>query len=80
MIKTLEVALGLIAPSQTNPAGVLVPTIEPGQVIATGYYTDPNTGQLYYYDAPLEQWYYYAAGYIYPLGISWQPSPSPKID
>ena len=26
MIKTLEVALGLIAPSQVNPAGVLVLT------------------------------------------------------
>lgn len=80
MIKTLDVSLGLVAPSQVNPAEVLVPTIEPGQVVATGYYTDPTTGQLYYYNAPLEQWYYYAAGLYYPLGISWQPSPSPKID
>lgn len=80
MIKTLDVSLGLIAPSQVDPPGVLVPTISPEQVIATGYYTDPVTGQLYYYDAIDDQWYYYAAGYIYPLGISWKPSPSPKID
>ncbi|MBA7506496.1 hypothetical protein ES706_05187 [subsurface metagenome] len=70
MIKALEVTLGQIG----------VPVVEPGQVLATGYYTEQTTGQLYYYDAEADQWYYYAAGYLYPLAVSWTPSPSPKID
>ena len=71
MIKTLEVSLGQVG----------VPVVTPGQVLATGYYTEQTSGQLYYYDAPNDQWYYVtAAGYIYPLSISWAPSPSAKID
>lgn len=80
MIKTLDLSLGQVGVAQLDPPGIAVPTLAPGQVLATGYYTDPATGIQYYYDAPLDQWYYYAAGYIYPLGISWKPSPSPKID
>ena len=79
-IKTLDVSLGLIKAAQVDPPGVAVPTISPGQVLASGYYTDPTTGQVYYYNAYLDQWYYYAAGYLYPLSISWQASPSAKID
>ncbi|GAI69638.1 unnamed protein product [marine sediment metagenome] len=56
-----------------------MPDVAPG-VYATGYYTDEVTGQQYYYNAPLDQWYYYAAGLLYPLGISWQPSPSPIVN
>ena len=56
-----------------------VPELATGQVLATGWYVDLITGQYYYYDAISAQWYYYAAGYIYPLAISWQPSPSPKL-
>lgn len=74
MIKTLEVSLGEVS----NPIGV--PVVEPGVVLASGYYTEQTTQQLYYYDATDDQWYYYAAGLLYPLAISWTPSPSPKID
>jgi len=80
MIKTLNVSLGVLGLSQVDPPGIAVPTLAPGEVLASGYYTDPTTGQQYYYDASLGQWYYYAAGYLYPLAISWKPSPSPKID
>ncbi|MBA7624874.1 hypothetical protein ES703_32288 [subsurface metagenome] len=79
MIKTLNVTLGQIGVAQQNPLGIAVPGVAPG-VYATGYYTDPATGQVYYYNASLEQWYYLAAGLYYPLGISWQPSPSPIIN
>jgi len=79
MIKTLEVVLGGIEAAQLNPLGIAVPDVAPG-VYATGYYTDDVTGQQYYYDAPNDQWYYSAAGIIYPLAISWKPSPSPKIN
>lgn len=79
-IKTLDLSLGLIKAAQVDPPGVAVPTLAPGQVLASGYYTDPATGQVYYYNATLDQWYYLAAGYLYALGISWQASPSAKID
>lgn len=81
MIKTLEVSLGQVGVlSLLDPPQVGVPVVEPGVVLASGYYTEQTTGQLYYYDAVNDQWYYYAAGYIYPLSISWVASPSPKID
>lgn len=82
MIKTLEVSLGQVGElSLLDPPTIGVPVVEPGQVLATGYYTEQTTGQLYYYDADKDQWYYVtAAGYIYPLAISWKPSPTVKID
>ncbi|GAJ03713.1 unnamed protein product, partial [marine sediment metagenome] len=81
MIKTLEVSLGQVGElSLPDPPQVGVPVVAPGQVLASGYYTEQTTGQLYYYDAVNDQWYYYAAGLLYPLAISWKPSPSPKID
>ncbi|GAH98036.1 unnamed protein product [marine sediment metagenome] len=82
MIKTLEVSLGEVGElSLLNPSQVGVPVVEPGVVLATGYYTEQTTQQLYYYDAVNDQWYYVtAAGLLYPLAISWKPSPSPKID
>lgn len=80
MIKILEVPLGRIGAAQLDPSGIGVPVIEAGQVMTTGYYTDTVTGQQYYYNATLDQWYYSAAGLLYPLGISWRPSPSPKIE
>ena len=81
MIKTLNVSLGQIGVAQQNPLGIGVPVIPAGEIYATGYYTDESTGIVYYYDAPLDQWYYYAAGLIYPLSEhSWLPSPSPMID
>ena len=79
MIKTLEVSLGVIEAAQLNPSGIAIPDITQ-EIYATGYYADPLTGTEYYYDAPLDQWYYYVAGYIYPLAISWQPSPVAKIN
>ena len=79
MIKTVDIALGQIGVAQLNPLGIAVPDVAPG-VYATGYYIDDVTGQQYYYDAPNDQWYYSAAGIIYPLAISWKPSPSPKIN
>lgn len=79
MIKTLEVSLGEVgALIQSNPVGL--PAVEAGQVFASGYYTDELTGQAYYYSAPDDQWYYVSAGLLYPLAISWKPSPSPMID
>ena len=79
MIKTLNVSLGQIGAAQVNPLEIAIPDVAPG-VYATGYYTDEATGIQYYYNANLDQWYYSAAGLYYPLGISWKPSPSPKID
>ena len=79
MIKTLEVRLGQAGClSLLDPPGV--PVIAPGQVLASGYYTEQSTNQLYYYDAINDQWYYYSAGLLYPLSITWKPSPSAKID
>lgn len=81
MIKTLDISLGQAGElSLPDPPQVGVPVVEPGVVLASGYYTEQTTGQIYYYDAESDQWYYYAAGYLYPLAISWKPSPSPKID
>lgn len=81
MIRTLEVSLGQVgALNLLDPPAIGVPVVEPGVVLASGYYTEETTQQLYYYDADADQWYYYAAGLLYPLAISWKPSPSPKID
>ena len=82
MIKTLEVSLGQVGVlSLLDPPEVGVPVVEPGVVLASGYYTEQTSGQLYYYDAVNDQWYYVsAAGYLYPLAISWTPSPSAMID
>ena len=81
MIKTLNVSLGQVEGlSLPDPPAIGVPVVEPGVVLASGYYTEQTTGQLYYYDADNDQWYYYAAGLYYPLAISWQPSPTAKID
>lgn len=81
MIKTIDVSLGQLGASQlSNPTTIPVPILTAGEVLASGYYTDPVTEQLYYYDATANQWYYSAAGYLYPLALSWKPSPTPKID
>lgn len=81
MIKTLEVSLGQVgALNLLDPPQMGVPVVEPGVVLASGYYTEQTTGQLYYYDAVNDQWYYYAAGLFYPLAITWTPSPTAKID
>lgn len=81
MIKTLDLNLGsMVIPNQLDPPEVGVPVVEPGQVLASGYYTEQTTGLQYYYDAPNDQWYLYAAGLLYPLAITWKPSPTPKID
>jgi len=78
MIKTPEGSLGRVGALGLPTVGV--PVVAPGQVLASGYYTDPTTGQQYYYNAALDQWYYVAAGLLYPLAITWKPSPSAKID
>lgn len=82
MIKTLEVSLGQVgALNLLDPPQVGVPVVEPGVVLASGYYTEQTSGQLYYYDAVDDQWYYVsAAGLLYALAISWTPSPSAKLD
>ena len=41
----------------------------------TGWYTDPATGEKYYYDAAAKQWYIQSAGYLYPLTIAKQTAP-----
>lgn len=82
MVKTLEVSLGRVgALNLLDPPKIGVPVVEPGVVLASGYYTEEITNQLYYYDAESDQWYYVsAAGLLYPLAITWTPSPTPKID
>lgn len=81
MIKMLNISLGQVGGlSLPDPPAIGVPVVAPGVVLASGYYTEQTSGQVYYYDAVNDQWYYYAAGYIYPLAISWSPSPSAKID
>lgn len=42
--------------------------ISAGQLVASGWYYDAATGKRYYYNALQNQWYIYAAGYLYPLG------------
>jgi len=80
MIKELIIPMGHIGAAQLDPPAIAIPTILPGQVLASGYYTDPSTGQVYYYNATLDKWYYLAAGYLYPLETSWQPSPTARIN
>ena len=73
MIRSLEVPLGQVGGlSLIDPPGVDIPMATLGQVFATGHYTDPLTGQVYYYNANLDQWYYYAAGLYYPLATAWE--------
>ena len=74
MIKTLEISLATL-----EPPVVGVPVVAAG-VLASGYYTDPGSDIQYYYDAGNDQWYHVQSGYLYPLAISWQPSPSAKVD
>lgn len=77
-VKTLDITMGQ---SVADPPAIGVPVVEPGVVLASGYYTEETSGQAYYYDAEGDQWYYVsAAGLLYPLAISWTPSPSAKID
>ncbi len=73
-IKAMEMTL-----SPGEP-GIGVPVSPSGQVPASGYYTDPTTGYRYYYNAAKDQWYVEASGYLYPLSISWTPSPSAKLE
>lgn len=81
MVKTLEVVLGQVGVlSLLDPPEIGVPVVEPGVVLTSGYYTEQTSKQVYYYDAINDQWYYYAAGYLYPLSISWKPSPTTKIN
>ena len=79
MMKTLEISFGQVG-SLLAPTTVGVPVVEPGVVLASGYYKEQTSGQLYYYDADKDQWYYCAAGLLYPLAISWRPSPSARMD
>ena len=37
----------------------------------SGWYYNQDTGEYYYYDAAADQWYVYAAGYLYPLTTQW---------
>lgn len=85
MIRTLEVSLGEVGVlNPGNPLDTDIPMATPGQVFATGHYTDPLTGQVYYYNASLDQWYYYAAGLYYPLATTWESAstvnPAAPID
>jgi hypothetical protein len=63
--KTLQVSLGSISLGQ--------------RLVASGWYTDPATGQRYYYDVVQNQWYVSVGGYLYPLsiigGIPMDPAP-----
>jgi hypothetical protein len=45
------------------------------QLAVSGWYYDKTTGQRYYYDAVQNQWYVYAAGYLYALAINMNPAP-----
>jgi len=45
------------------------------QLVSSGWYYDPATGQRYYYDTIQKQWYVYAAGYLYPLATWMYPAP-----
>lgn len=44
-------------------------------VSQSGWYRDTVSGQYYYYDAAVKQWYIYTAGYLYPLEIASEPAP-----
>ncbi len=59
MVKTLQLDLGVITPSQYQ----------------TGWYRDPNTGEYYYYDASVKQWYIHTAGLLVPLSIASETAP-----
>lgn len=61
--KTVELSLGPVMAMAEPPK------------YQTGWYRDPVTGQQYYYDALKNQWYVYAAGYLYALGYM---EPAPK--
>lgn len=56
MIKVLQVSLGGVGVAQLNPSVIGVPVVEPGVVLASGYYIEQTSGQQYYYDANLDQW------------------------
>ena len=75
-IKTLVVPLGIVKASQVSTPRVPVPDFLYNQIQASGYVTDGSTGQVYYYNAQTEQWYYKVGSLLYPLAISWQPSPT----
>lgn len=80
MVKTLELDLGRISPLANLSNDVAL-----GPVLATGWYVDQITGEYYYYDATIAQWYVYAAGYLYPLAyipptMEWKPSPSAIVE
>lgn len=81
MIKTLNVVLGQIGAAQLDPPAI-VPTLNPGEVLATGYYVDQVTGLYYYYNADYDRWYgVTVAGLLYALEANpWVASPSAKID
>jgi len=74
-MKALAVTLDL---GIVTSAGV--PVIPAGTTLASGYYTDPNTGNRYYYNARQDQWYLVSGLSLIPLAISWQPSPSAKLN
>jgi hypothetical protein len=64
-IKTLQVSLGSISLGQ--------------QLAASGWYTDPATGQRYYYNAVQNQWYVSVGGYFYPISaLAVNMNPAPK--
>ena len=78
-IKTIVIPMGLVKASQVSSPGIAVPDFPYDQIQASGYVTNGDTGQVYYYNAQTEQWYYKIGTLLYPLGISWQPSPSSKL-
>lgn len=47
------------------------------QALPSGWYTDPTTGQYYYYDAQSGQMYVYSAGLLYPLALPTNTVPAP---
>jgi len=52
-LRTLALDLGVFDPPQYS----------------SGWYRDPTTGQYYYYDALVNQWYVSAAGILVPLTV-----------
>jgi len=59
--KTLELSLGSIIADPPE--------------YQTGWYRDPISGQVYYYDAENMKWYIYVAGVLQPLAIAEQSAP-----